>query len=67
VHHEEGLQVHAKVAQQFGGQPEVLADVGRQAFYRDRVLGDVAAQQYIGDGISLGGEIAAIRHRPIRR
>src|ERR1019366_9052262 len=54
----------AEVAQQLGGQPEVLARVGRQAFQSDRVFGDVVAQQYVGDGVGLGREIAAVRHRP---
>jgi len=57
---EEGGGIEAAVAEQFGREPEVLAGVGGEAFQGDGVLGDAAVEQDVGDGVGLGGGVAAV-------
>jgi hypothetical protein len=59
---EEGGGGDAEVAEQFGGQPEVLARVRGQSFQSDGFLGNALAQENVGDGVGLSGEVAAVRN-----
>jgi hypothetical protein len=52
---EEAFGRKAKVAQEFGREPEILAGVGGQPLDGDGFLGDAAREDDVGDGIGLGG------------